>query len=75
MFTDHNRVTRQPSVGMMLVIPGVELTQNLATCDWPAEDGGGCNLHMNALFVGAHAPFVVQWPPAQGPLRRKMKCY
>ena len=39
VFTDHNRVTEAPGVGEMLVMPGVELTQNLERCDPPPEGG------------------------------------
>ena len=51
VFTDHNRVTEQTSTGAMLVLPGVELTQNLTECDPPPEAGMQCLLHVNALLV------------------------
>ncbi len=51
VFTDHNFVTVEPSVGELLVIPGMEITQNLETCDPPPLPGQGCLLHVNALFV------------------------
>jgi hypothetical protein len=69
VFTDHNRITRIPSTGPMLVIPGVELTQNLEACDPPAPEVKGCNLHMNALFVSPEAPFAVSWPADGAPAR------
>lgn len=69
VFTDHNRVTRLPDAGSLLVIPGVELTQNLAECEPPDPEVAGCNLHINALFVGPQAPLAVQWPAAIGPTR------
>lgn len=50
VFTDHNRVTSEVVRGDLLVIPGVELTVNLETCDPPPE-GSYCPLHVNALFV------------------------
>jgi hypothetical protein len=53
VFTDHNRITEIPAPAGMLVIPGVELTQNLPTCDPPPEPGFACLLHINALFVAA----------------------
>jgi hypothetical protein len=51
VFTDHNRITTLPDLPGLLVFPGVELTQNLETCDPPPESAGGCLLHVNALFV------------------------
>ena len=55
VLTDHNQITRIPSNGSMLVIPGVELTQNLETCSPPPEPGKHCLLHVNALFVADDA--------------------
>lgn len=52
VLTDHNRITSLPSPSAdILVIPGVELTQNLEICDPPPVDA--CLLHVNALFVTA----------------------
>ena len=51
VFTDHNFVTHPPSPESMLVIPGIELTQNLRACDPPPPPGLSCLLHVNALFV------------------------
>lgn len=51
VFTDHNYVTTLPPVDGMLVIPGVELTQNLSTCEPPPEAGLQCLIHVNALLV------------------------
>jgi hypothetical protein len=64
VFTDHNVVTSHRS-SEILTIPGVELTQNLRTCDPPPPTGGACLLHINALFVGAASdgPVTMQ-PPA-----------
>ena len=50
--TDHNHVT----VGRhdeMLVLPGVELTQNLRRCVPEPAPGHSCLLHVNALLVDA----------------------
>ncbi len=73
VFTDHNRVTRAPAdPGGMLVLPGVELTQNLPTCS-PPEQGYTCNLHVNALFVSPSAPSAIEvTPPASG---QRVDCY
>lgn len=51
VFTDHNRVTEVPSPEGMLVLPGVELTQNLENCSPPPEGEHQCLLHVNALVV------------------------
>ncbi len=50
VFTDHNTVTDTLDTAL-LTIPGVELTQNLRTCDPPPRPGDACLLHVNALFV------------------------
>ncbi len=51
VFTDHNFVTQLPPVGGMLVLPGMEITQNLKTCTPPPPAGMVCLLHVNALFI------------------------
>ncbi|HLK92496.1 MAG TPA: CehA/McbA family metallohydrolase [Polyangia bacterium] len=61
VFTDHDHVTAPPSTPSMLVIPGVELTQNLRRCDPPAPPGHICPLHVNALFVTPPAAGVLPW--------------
>ncbi|HET6282274.1 MAG TPA: hypothetical protein VFH73_15015 [Polyangia bacterium] len=66
VFTDHERVTTLPSTASMLVIPGVELTQNLKQCEPPPPPGLGCLLHVNALFVPRPPGGAVPWPPAVG---------
>jgi hypothetical protein len=53
VFTDHNRITEIAGTERMLVMPGIELTANLDTCDPPPEPGLQCLLHVNALFVDA----------------------
>lgn len=60
VFTDHNRITALADAPEgMLVLPGVELTQNLRSCEPPPLPGNACLLHVNALFVAG---------PADGPL-------
>lgn len=66
VFTDHNRVTVEPSPTGMLVIPGVELTQNLRDCTPPAPPGLDCPLHVNALFVTPPPPGDMPWGPEDG---------
>lgn len=51
VFTDHNRITTGPSVNEMLVLPGVEITQNLARCSPAPAPGHQCLLHVNALAI------------------------
>lgn len=69
VLTDHNRISSlaDPPPGL-LVIPGVELTQNLDTCDPPPVDPRtGCLLHVNALFVAERQ--LVSIPPAESASR------
>jgi hypothetical protein len=51
VFTDHNVVTTAAAPPGLLLLPGVELTQNLRTCEPAPEPGDACLLHVNALFV------------------------
>lgn len=52
VFTDHNLVNRYTNAGPLLVLPGVELTNNPDACDPPPpEPNGHCRIHVNALFV------------------------
>ena len=66
VFTDHEQVTALPSTASMLVIPGVELTQNLPQCEPPPPAGLRCLLHINALFVTPPPGGAVPWRPAVG---------
>jgi hypothetical protein len=63
VFTDHNRVTVEPARPGLLVIPGVELTQNVADCTPPPPAGLACLLHVNALFVTPRPPGEPADPP------------
>jgi hypothetical protein len=67
--TDHNHVTAPPSTPAMLVIPGVELTQNVDRCVPPPPAGSRCLLHVNALFVAPPPGGRIPWPPASGSSR------
>jgi len=67
--TDHNRITVERSPPSMLVIPGVELTQNVDHCVPPPPLGLRCLLHVNALFVVPPADGRIPGPPATGPSR------
>lgn len=49
VLTDHNRLTRAAGTPSMLVLPGVELTLNLRTCEPPPPPEKHCLLHVNAL--------------------------
>jgi hypothetical protein len=63
VFTDHNTVTDTPDTAM-LTIPGVEITQNLRTCDPPPRAGDSCLLHVNVLFAGETAGARQLLPPS-----------
>lgn len=49
--TDHNRITVVDAPPGMLLIPGVELTQNSTICDPKPVQGYRCLFHSTALFV------------------------
>jgi hypothetical protein len=49
--TDHNRVTVADAPEGLLLVPGVELTQNSQRCEPPAAPGYRCLFHTSALFV------------------------
>jgi hypothetical protein len=67
--TDHNFVTTAASTPSMLVIPGVELTQNVDRCTPPPPSGMRCLLHVNALFVTPPRDGKIPWSPSAGPTR------
>jgi hypothetical protein len=63
VFTDHNRVTDTPDPPGMLTLPGVELTQNVRTCEPRPAPEHRCLLHVDALFVKAPPSLdLLQWP-------------
>ena len=62
VITDHNRVTRVPDTPTMLVLPGIELTTNLRTCEPPPAPSQHCLLHMNGLLP-ERAPLRDPWRP------------
>ena len=64
VFTDHNRITETSAPGGMLVLRGVELTQNLRRCEPAPEAGDACLLHVNALFVGSKEGRISWDPPS-----------
>jgi hypothetical protein len=66
VLTDHNRVTSLADAPL-LVIPGVEITQNLDGCG-PPEPAERCLLHVNALFAD-EARAAAAPPPAESDLR------
>lgn len=70
VLTDHNRITRAEGTPSMLVLPGIELTLNLRTCDPPpANNFQHCLLHMNGLFP--ERPLEREpWRPAPRSMRR-----
>ncbi|MCX4241861.1 CehA/McbA family metallohydrolase [Paraliomyxa miuraensis] len=74
VFTDHDRITEVPAPAPasaggqppMLVIPGIELTQNLERCEPPPEPGLQCLLHVNGLFVGNDTSVIGSVPAPTG---------
>lgn len=64
VITDHNAVTRVDGQGGMLVLPGIELTQNYRTCDPPPPEGMACLLHVTGLFVDGRMDQIAFPPPA-----------
>jgi hypothetical protein len=63
VFTDHNVVTELPAPAGLLLLRGVELTQNLPTCEPAPEPGEHCLLHVSALFVAPQRdPVRFGWP-------------
>jgi hypothetical protein len=73
VFTDHNRVTTVPGPKGLLVIPGVELTQNSASCDPAPPSDFACLLHVNAVFMRTASPPTFFLPPTPG--RRRADLY
>lgn len=52
VLTDHNRVTDIEHAGDLLVLDGIEFTNNPGRCDPPPpEPAGKCRIHVNGLFV------------------------
>jgi len=49
--TDHNRITVVTPPDGLLLVPGVELTQNAATCTPAPPRGFRCLFHTSGLFV------------------------
>jgi hypothetical protein len=49
--TDHNRVTVVAPPAGLLLVPGIELTQNAATCNPAPPRGFRCLFHTSGLFV------------------------
>jgi hypothetical protein len=66
--TDHNRVTVVDAPDGLLVIPGIELSQNATICDPKPAPGYRCLFHMSGLFLdpakdsarGERVPFPFQ---------------
>jgi hypothetical protein len=49
--TDHNLVTTAEPLGELLLVPGIELSQNSATCDPGPTPGYRCLFHLSGLFL------------------------
>ncbi|MCH9688160.1 MAG: CehA/McbA family metallohydrolase [Deltaproteobacteria bacterium] len=72
VFTDHNRITEIASPSAMLIIPGIELTQNMETCSPRPLPGMACLLHVNGLFVGTDASAASTVAAPTGPDRLEL---
>lgn len=66
VFTDHNSITQVPGPDGLLVMAGIELTQNLERCEPPPEPGLQCLLHVNGLFVGTNTDAIARVPTPPG---------
>jgi len=66
VFTDHNKITQVPGPEGLLVMAGIELTQNLERCEPPPEPGLQCLLHVNGLFVGTDTSAIAAVPEPAG---------
>jgi hypothetical protein len=66
VFTDHNKITQVPGPEGLIVMPGIELTQNLERCEPPPEPGLQCLLHVNGLFVGTDTEAIASVPTPTG---------
>lgn len=69
VFTDHNFVTGPVEGARIMTFPGVELTQNLETCEPPPPTGLHCILHVNGLFLQRGVNQRVELPPLPGARR------
>lgn len=68
VFTDHNVVTEIPAPRAppgLLLLRGVELTQNYGACLPAPEPGEACLLHVNALLT-ERRPEAITFPPGEG---------
>ena len=73
VFTDHNFITVAGPDAPLLALPGVELTQNLDTCDPPpGQPDHDCLLHVNALFVDPARAGRIQFAPAASDRRQEI---
>jgi len=72
VFTDHNRITEVEAPPGLLVFRGIELTQNLDTCDPPPQPGLACLLHVNGLFVGTNTEDIGALPSPTEPDRLEL---
>jgi hypothetical protein len=66
VFTDHNRITQLEGPDGLLVMAGIELTQNVERCEPAPEPGLQCLLHVNGLFVGNDASAIASVPTPPG---------
>lgn len=72
VFTDHNRITQLPGPEGLLVMAGIELTQNAERCEPAPEPGLQCLLHVNGLFVGNDTSPIASLPAPTGATRLEL---
>jgi hypothetical protein len=63
VFTDHNRAGPPLRSTAPLVLPGIELTQNLRDCSPPPRPGERCVFHVNGLLFDGTPAFFEPWRP------------
>ena len=72
VLTDHNRVTDFSYDGKLVVLRGIELTNNPPTCEpEPPEPNGKCRIHVNSLFVTSFDEYEDGTRPPQIDWREK----
>jgi len=67
VLTDHNRVSEYGGGAPLVVLRGIELTHNPATCEPPPPEADGkCRIHVNGIGVAASAAASAVAAEAEG---------
>lgn len=74
VITDHNVITTAASTPSLLVLPGVEITQNYRSC-LPPEGEVPCRIHVNGLFVDPRASSVDDLLPPSSEVPDRLSRY